>query len=222
MSDSNRCLSDAFGFKRTDFKGTDEIEDCSEIAVEMEPSDAAEEDLESTIVELEQLAYQKGFCAGQKEGAETARQEMEPVIKSFQQAVEQFQLMRKEVCRSIEREAVELALAIANKIVCHEVKINRDVIISVIRRALVGVEASGDVIVKLNPADLQRIQKSEHSISKLLPDFEHTTFEAHESILRGGCMIETHLGDIDARIEQQLQIVEESLHSEFSKSAIEG
>ena len=40
--------------------------------------------------------------------------------------------------------------------------------------------------------------------------------------MNGGCIIETNLGDIDARIEKQLQAVEEAFRSEINKLRIGG
>ncbi|MCK5205137.1 MAG: hypothetical protein KAR15_14740 [Desulfobacterales bacterium] len=40
-------------------------------------------------------------------------------------------------------------------------------------------------------------------------------FEAEDSIQSGGCLIETDMGDIDARIEKQFQAIEESFQIEF-------
>jgi flagellar assembly protein FliH len=45
----------------------------------------------------------------------------------------------------------------------------------------------------------------------------NVTFEAEDSVQSGGCVIETDLGEIDARIEKQIQAVEESFRRAMEK-----
>ena len=44
------------------------------------------------------------------------------------------------------------------------------------------------------------------------------SFEADETILTGGCLIETNSGDIDARIDKQIEAVDEAFKSELAKT----
>jgi flagellar biosynthesis/type III secretory pathway protein FliH len=46
--------------------------------------------------------------------------------------------------------------------------------------------------------------------------------EADETIQPGGCIIETQLGDVDARIDQQIKVLEDLLTTQLPKIAIEG
>ena len=50
-----------------------------------------------------------------------------------------------------------------------------------------------------------------------LPEDLENVIAEDTSIADGGCVIETDLGDIDARIEKQLQAVKEVLRSETKK-----
>jgi flagellar assembly protein FliH len=79
------------------------------------------------------------------------------------------------------------------------------------------VENPGKIKVKLNPADLQFIQDTKSQLSHFLDDVDSIRFEAEDSIQSGGCLIETDMGDIDARIETQLQAIEESFQLEFDE-----
>ena len=131
------------------------------------------------------------------------------------------QKLRTEIYHTLEKEVVELALAIARKVVCREVKTNQDVVVCVAKEALSRVEAPGEIIIRLNPSDLQFIKQTKYQISTLLEHVDKVTFESEDSISSGGCVIETNMGEIDARIEKQLHVVEEMFHSEISKSGPE-
>ena len=133
-------------------------------------------------------------------------------------AIAEIQRLSQEIYQSVEREVVELALSIARKVVCQEININRDVVLCVAREALSQVDVPGKIKVRLNPADLEFITSIQGQNSNFLQEMDKVTFEAEESISNGGCVIETQLGEIDARIEKQLQVVEEKFRTEFASS----
>ena len=73
----------------------------------------------------------------------------------------------------------------------------------------------------MNPADLQFINETKYQLSNLIADVNSVTIEAEENIQSGGCVIETDLGQIDARIEKQLQAVEESFRGARENSNVD-
>ena len=73
----------------------------------------------------------------------------------------------------------------------------------------------------MNPADLQFINETKYQLSNLIADVNSVTIEAEENIQSGGCVIETDLGQIDARIEKQLQAVEESVRGARENSNVD-
>ena len=226
-SASVRCASGEAGFKRSHFEG--QGSDCRASFVRHQREPQPEEDDGIAIEAIEEQAYQRGFDAGKEEGyaegekagIDIGTHSIAPVADSLYQAIEQFETIRTESYKSIEEEVVKLALTIARKIVCHEVKINRDVVVCVAREALSRGEDPGNVTIKMSPADLELIQKTKTQLVKLQENIKHVTFEASDGVGQGGCIIETDLGDIDARIEKQFQAVAESFEAERRKSGIE-
>ena len=85
----------------------------------------------------------------------------------------------------------------------------------VARKALSQVDNPGKIKIKLNPGDLQFIKDTQDQLSHFLDNVDKIRFEAEESILSGGCLIETDRGDIDARIDKQFQAIEESFQTQF-------
>ena len=171
-----------------------------------------------TAAEREEQAYQKGLAEGncqglndgEQKGFEIASRKIEPLITAVQQAVRKLTAIREETFNQIETEVVELALAIARKVICREVSTDKETVVCVAREALAKVDDPGKIKIKMNPADLQFINETKYQLSNLIANVNNVTIEAEESIQCGGCVIETDLGEIDARIEKQLQAVEES------------
>ena len=160
----------------------------------------------------------KGLAEGQKAGFESAAKKNEPVLKSFQEALLQLQNLRQETYQRIEREVVDLALAIARKVICREVELNREVIVCVAREALAKIEDPGKIRIKMNPSDLQFLEEAKYQLSDLIAHIDNATLIAEDSIQSGGCVIETNSGEIDARVEAQLRAIEETFQNALKKS----
>jgi flagellar assembly protein FliH len=203
------------GFQRIHFKNMNST--CSDAAPAPGSTETPEEKKGPLIDEIKISAFQQGFTEGEKVGFEAGIKRVDPLINSFKQGLEQLKNIRREIHQKIEKEVAQLALSIAKKIVCHEIKTTEETVVCVAREALSRVENPGKIKVKLNPADLQFIQDTKSQLSHFLKDVESIRFEAEDSIQSGGCLIETDMGDIDARIEKQFQAIEESFQIEFDQ-----
>lgn len=178
-----------------------------------------------SAAEQSEQAYQRGFADGKKQGMiegeskgfKRGEIKIEPLLKSLQEALMQLKNIREETYQCVEKEVVELALAIAKQVICREVKLDREIVVCVAREALAKVEDPGRIRIKMSPSDLQFINEIKHQFSNLISHIDDVTFEAEESIQSGGCIIETDLGEIDARIDKQLQAVEESFRAATEK-----
>ncbi len=163
-------------------------------------------------------AYNEGFTDGKREGLieaenswhELSAKKLEPVMKSFSEALLQFETIRAETYRQIEGEVVELSLAIARKVIGQQTTVDNTIVLEAVRNALAKVEEPGRIKIKINPADLAFVTENQSILSEMIENSENVRFEAVESIQIGGCVIETDLGEIDARIEKQLQAVDAS------------
>ncbi len=171
-------------------------------------------------------AYQKGFndglekggADGERAGFERASKKQEPLLDSLREALLQLQNLRGETYHNIEKEVVKLALAIARKIVCREIEMDREVVVCVAREALARMEDPGKIKIKMNPQDIQFINETKYKLSDLIGNIDNVSLEPEENIQSGGCIIETNLGEIDARIEKQILAVEESFRNAIENS----
>ena len=164
---------------------------------------------------------EKGSAEGEQAGFDRAALTLEPLLDSLQQGLLQLNNIRQETYQKIETEVVELALAIARKIICREIEVDKEVVVCVAREALANVKDPGKIKIKMNPSDLQFINETKYQLSELIGNIDNVTLTAEESIQSGGCVIETDLGEIDARIEKQLQAVEETFRSALENSGAE-
>ena len=115
--------------------------------------------------------------------------------------------LREQIAGHMEEELLRLAIEIAKKVVHREITTDREVILSLIHVALARLQNRTVAYIRLNPSDYQYIITHSDRINT------GKTIElvSDPSITRGGCIIETDFGNVDARIEQQFLEIERSL-----------
>ena len=220
-----RCLRSDENFQRIQYQKLASNRTGSAIQSDDEGTCTFQKDSLSTA-QLNEQAYQEGFADGQKKGMIDAEktwlamqeEQIKPILMSLQEALLQLNDIRKETHHEIEIEVVELALAIARQVICQEVTIDKEIVMCVAREALAKVEDPGRVKIKMSPSDLKFIKETKSKLSKIVEDIDNITLEAVENIQGGGCIIETDFGEIDARIEKQLQAIEESFRTALGKT----
>ena len=58
-----------------------------------------------------------------------------------------------------------------------------------------------------------------YKLSDVIGNIDNVSLEAADNIQSGGCIIETNMGEIDARIENQIHAVEESFRKAIEQFA---
>jgi flagellar assembly protein FliH len=212
------CQTHNSEFKRSHFEKLDPERACPVEPAAPETRETPPVDEGPSVDEIKESAFQKGFLEGKRVGFESGSKRADAVIQTLQQTLEQLQCMRSEIHREIEKEVTHLALSIAKKIVCHEIKTTRETVACVAREALARVDNPGSIKIKLNPEDLRFIQETQSELNRCLDNFDDVHLEAEDSIQSGGCLIETDRGDIDARIEKQFEAIEEAFQGQFGQS----
>lgn len=161
--------------------------------------------------EIETQAYNRGFNKGEQAGLESAAGKVEALGRMLTGAVEELARLRAQIRIEAEKEIVELAMAVAARIVGYEVKTNREGVVQIVRQALAKVDHADAVVIKMNPAEVELLDRSRLQLSEVFKKADGIRIEADEDIDCGGCLIETGCGDVDARIEKRLQVVREAL-----------
>ena len=200
-------------FNRIDFENTNEtLSDLADDSAAGDKNHPA--GCNRKVEEIEAQAYLKGFKRGEKAGFKSGQEKVESVFNKLQHVVSELVKLRKQIFIDSEKEIVELALAIARRIVCHEVKLDKLTIINVTREALKRVEDHEKITIRVKPEDLECFENVD---SNPICNNENVTVEAEETISSGGCVIETDAGAFDARIEKQLQAVEGALRAAYKQ-----
>ena len=171
-----------------------------------------------SIEDITKSAYEEGFLAGEKRGRESERENVQHILDTFDNAFRELGKLKEALRSNAEKGAVELALGIAEKVISHEVSVNREILLGVVKGALDKVVEPEGIKVRVNPSDLQFINDYGCQIPGLTDNPKDVIIEGDVTISRGGCVIETGFGSIDARIENQVLTIGDLLRLEMPQT----
>ncbi|KAF0133467.1 MAG: flagellar assembly protein FliH [Candidatus Saganbacteria bacterium] len=144
---------------------------------------------------------------GEAKGKKEAEQKIKEALGTLNQAV----IERKKIIKDAESEILRLALKVAEQVIRSEVSLHRDVCLNIVSEAINRVSDREQVIVKVNREDAEYIKKYKDRLSGILDGVKSFSVIEDSQIEPGGCVIETNLGYIDARISTKLKSIEEAI-----------
>jgi flagellar assembly protein FliH len=142
---------------------------------------------------------------------EKVAQQMKTLTPALQAAVRQVEDARQAWLRHWEACAVELAVKIAGRLVRGELQRKPEISAAWIRESLQLAAGSGEVTIRLNPADQETLAKQAQQLAAVFAPLARLTVVADESITLGGCKLITEFGSIDQQLETQLERVKQEL-----------
>ncbi|MEA3332559.1 MAG: FliH/SctL family protein [Pseudomonadota bacterium] len=141
-----------------------------------------------------------------EEGLKSAEAEIEKRLSRFDELLERL-TSTQELCRQQhEKEMVKLALACARRLINREISLDESVIADCVRELFSESNIQGSITLLLNSDDLKLINELRTQLLTDFPLIHDLKIEAGEGIERGGCILESSMGRIDA-----------SLHSKFEE-----
>ncbi|MCB9248065.1 MAG: hypothetical protein H6613_05735 [Ignavibacteriales bacterium] len=134
------------------------------------------------------------------------------ILKSFEEKIIFYE-------NSFHKIVIKVSQKISEKILHREID-NKSTIEEILEQNLSKIVGANDITIKLNPAELKIIETtSKEKISSF--GISKIRFEANDSIKKGGCLIETEIGNLDARIDNQINEIIKSLENSLTKSLTE-
>jgi len=107
----------------------------------------------------------------------------------------------------------EMILMIARKVIKDEIVERREVVINNIKEALQRVKDRDRIDIRVNFADLDMTTAHKDELIKMMESLKKVNIYEDSRVERGGCIIETDVGAIDARISTQLEAIEEAIRN---------
>ncbi len=162
-------------------------------------------------VDLERKAYEEGFSVGEKAGFELGAQKAAVLFNGINSLLNELSGCKETVFKACESEMLDLVLVIARKVIQREVDVSREIVVDCVRSAMKMIVANQDVVVKVNPKDLDVMQEFRPELSRYTGGVNGFVIESDNRIERGGATIESNFGEIDATISGVLDEIESRL-----------
>jgi flagellar biosynthesis/type III secretory pathway protein FliH len=163
-------------------------------------------------VEIREQAFAEGYAAGLEE----ARDRTAPAADALAAAAREVAALRDEAAQSAEAAAVELGLQIAEHALGAALAVQPDRVLDVVRGALRRLVERERLVVLVNPEDLDMVRAGIGTLAGELGGIDHVDVQAERRVLRGGAVVRTAEGDVDADLATKLQRAREVLERELA------
>jgi flagellar assembly protein FliH len=165
--------------------------------------------------QIKQQAYDEGHKEGTLQGKQSGLDEMQSLIN---EAVEKMQRMlaagekeAKDMIIMAERQIVEIALAVASKIVAYQITENPMVVLPIVKNALEKVCDQEQIVLRVSADDFETVLQAKQEFQNMVGGEQALTFLVDRTIERGNCVIDTSYGMVDARIDTQFDSIRTAL-----------
>jgi flagellar assembly protein FliH len=156
---------------------------------------------------------------GLREGREEALAALTPALEALTQAAEAVQAAQLARAERLEAHAVDLALFLAEKVLGGALAVEPERVLEAVRGALRGIVERERVTVLVHPDDLEMVRGALDDIRASLGGIEHCEVQAERRVSRGGAIVRTPDGDVDARLETKLVRAREVIEAALGTSA---
>lgn len=183
--------------------------------------------LEYSAEELQeqvQSAYERGFQDGQQTTQMTFAEEFskfEEWIRNIDQVTEELTSEFRRNMKALGGALIPLAIQVARHILNTEAQQNPEIVEQQVKKALDFIDNEQIFEIRLNPQDVEILNSVRSRLAGSEPKLEGVELVPDSSISRGGCIVESSVGRIDATFESQLRKIQENLENINLESDIE-
>ena len=114
------------------------------------------------------------------------------------------------ILESLEKHVINLAADIAMKIVA-DLPIDKTMVERVVKDALAKAEKEAEIVVLLHPEDLDLLTQGDSELLDESHGAGEVLFKASSEVTRGGCLLDTHYGIVDARRETKADLLKQAV-----------
>jgi flagellar assembly protein FliH len=149
---------------------------------------------------IERDAFTKGYAQGERAGAEAAAARGDAMLRRLAQTLNELGDLRADLVHTSERQVVQLAIAIATRVIHREITLDTELLLAMARVALDRLGDTSSATIRLHPEDyaaalaVRGVTLSTESV-KVTPD---------PIVSRGGCLVESDFGLIDLTVGAQV------------------
>lgn len=178
------------------------------------------DDAQRRVAQIEDDARGQGFEQGNSDGRAAVQAEMDEMLDTMRGLVEMARVERHKIIEGAEPEIVRLSVAVAERILNQHVALDSEAVLEMTKSAITRLVNRETVTVRVNPADIETMRRHRDKLMSI-NDIDNMRIIEDQRVDRGGVLIETDAGNIDAKISTQLREVRRLLAVEDAISVSE-
>lgn len=151
------------------------------------------------VVEIEKKAHAEGYAAGLRQGEADAARQLGSAIGKLAGTIQEVAALRPGILQRSERELVKLAVAMAERIVRRSIDVDPDLLLVIARVAMDRLGERTAATIHLHPTDCEAVSRHDLQTTQAIQ------LVADANVARGGCIVKSAIGEIDAGITAQVQ-----------------
>lgn len=164
---------------------------------------------------IEKMAREEGLKKGYKEGKEKYENLIEEAELIKRNAEEEY----REILDGVEKDAVNVILDIAKKVIGEQISLNKESILEVLRKGFEKCSNKEDITIKVSPSDHDFVVENREKILSLTEGIGKLDIRKDSSLKAGDCIIETPYGAVDAGVSTKLQKIEDNFMKLIGKKS---
>ncbi len=169
------------------------------------------EDARTEQETLKSNSRAEGYNQGREEGFAEGKGEVERLVERTHKILEGVMARREEILTETEQQIVELVILMTRKVVKIISENQKSVVMANVLQALKKVKTRGDVTIRVNMEDVKLTSAHTADFIKQVENIQGITVLEDSTVDKGGCVVETDFGAIDARIQNQLSELETAI-----------
>lgn len=159
--------------------------------------------------------FSKGLAEGREKGNAEATKKVtdaaSTVGNTLVALVNDLETRRSALLEECRREVLRLAMRVAERVVRREVNLDTGLIERTVTRAVELTAQKTDIEIRVNPADLEAVQRFLPELARKFAGLAVGRVFPDEAVLRGGCVLRSSEGTVDANIATQMEELEKLL-----------
>jgi flagellar assembly protein FliH len=159
-------------------------------------------------------AREDGFAAG----LQAAQAEVAATTEALASALNSVAELRAQVADEVERGAVALGLRIAEQALGGAIDADPDRVVDAVRGALRCLTDRARVTILVNPEDMDAVRAATADLMARLGGIETCDVQAERRVSRGGAVVRTLEGEVDATLETKLARARDVIAAELARA----
>lgn len=179
--------------------------------------DDAQKQVDAIQEEARKTGEQEGFAKGHAEGLEKGKEEAQGTIEEANAKAERTMRAamesRKVYLSMAEADVTSIAMHVVEKVLPQHFIDVPQVILPLVKKALAKVKDQPSVTVNVAPNAYEMAVMAQPELQSSLEGRAMLQIHADESLKPGDCVLETPNGNVDARLQTQLELIRQSLQN---------